>query len=423
MQNVFILALDESHRKELETVKCKDGCEFHGLLNPEDIVHSEEFSLKKILEDARAELDAFPGTVDAILTHWDFPLSVVAPILCAERGLRSPTLESVLRCSDKYWSRLEQRKAIPNFTPRFTEVDPFEISSLSDIDVEPPFWLKPVASFASQLGFKVNDDGDLQHALEEIRDGIGRIGDPFEDVLDRADIPQEVEKVGGKHCIAEEYLTGIELAHEGSVFNGEVDIHGAIDMVREGEIFTRLEYPSTAPQGILDLMEEATRSLLGEIGFDQGCFNVEYFWNTEADRLTIIEVNPRISQSHAYMFEKVDGRSNHQVAVDIALGRSPTLPDDKGLYGRAAKFHHTTREDGFVESLPDERSIKRAREAAPDVEIRFVAKEGQKLSDLTDQDAYSFDLAEIYLAAADQMDLLKRYDAVVDALDFKISPV
>lgn len=422
-KNVFVLALDEFHRETLDTIKTSEPCEFHGLLDPEDIVHSEHFSLKKILDDARRELDAFPGTVDAILTHWDFPLSVVAPILCAERGLRSPTLESVLRCSDKYWSRLEQSKAIPEFTPRFAAVDPFEVSSMDDIDVDPPFWLKPVAAFGSQLGFKIENRDDLSHALEKIRDGIDRIGDPFEDVLERADIPDEVARIGGKHCIAEEYLTGIELAHEGAVYDGEVSIHGAIDMVRTEEIFTRLEYPSTAPPEILERMEEASRRLLGAIEFDNGCFNVEYFWNTKDDRLTIIEVNPRISQSHVYMFEKVDGRSNHQVAVDIALGRRPTLPDDKGLYGRAAKFHHTRREDGFVEQLPDEKSLKRARQVAPDVEINFIAKEGVKLSDLTDQDAYSFDLAEIYLAAADQMDLLKRYDAVVDALDFKISPV
>lgn len=423
MANVFVLALDEFHRKELETVECAVPCEFHGLLSPDDLVHSEEFSLKKILDDARAELEAFEGSVDAILTHWDFPMSVVAPILCAERDLRSPTLESVLRCSDKYWSRLEQSKAIPEFTPRFTAVDPFAVSSLNDIDLDPPFWLKPVAAFASQLGFKIEDEEDLKHALQEIRDGIDRIGDPFEDVLDRAQIPDEVQRVGGKHCIAEEYMTGIELAHEGAVFDGEVSIHGAIDMVRTEEVFTRYEYPSTAPEEILEQMEDATSRLLGAIEFDQGCYNVEFFWRTTDDRLSIIEVNPRISQSHAYLFEKVDGRSNHQVAVDVALGRRPTLPSDKGRYARAAKFLHSRRGDGFVERVPDERDIERAKQVAPDAEIFIVAEQGAQLSELADQDAYSFNLAEICVAANDQMELLERYEAVVDALDFRISPV
>lgn len=419
--NVFVLALDDFHRRELETVDWED-CRFHGLLDPEDIVHSEDFPVKDLLRRARRQLDDFEGSVDAIIVHWDFPLAVMAPILCEERGLRAPTLEAVLRCSDKFWSRLEQRKAIPDMTPKFATVDPFEELTIDDVGVDPPFWIKPVAAFSSQLGFKIEGEEDLQQALKEIREGIDRIGDPFEDILDRAQLPAEVADVGAHHCLVEEYLTGVELAHEGSVFEGKTYIHGTIDMVREEEIFTRYQLPSTAPKSVLDRMEAGTSDLLSSMEFDNGCFNVEYFWDPETDRLSIIEVNPRISQSHTYLFDKVAGRSNHQVAVDVALGRKPRLSGDGGRYACAAKFLHTVREDGVVREVPDEEDMKRAKEIFPEAWIDIVVEEGDRLSEMTDQDAYSYNLAEISLAADSQQELLDRYDRIVEALDFKITP-
>lgn len=422
-RNVFVLALDEFHRRELDTVQCVDDCVYHGLLDPEEVLYQENISVKSLLTKARLELDAFPGTVDAILTHWDFPLSVIAPILCAERGLRSPSLESVLRCSDKYWSRLEQSRAIPKLTPAFVTVDPFEVDGIDQVGLDPPFWIKPVASYASQLGFRVETQDDLDRALAEIRAGIDRIGDPFEDVLEAADIPEEVSEVGGTSCIAEEYLIGRELAHEGAVFDGETLIHGTVDMVRDREIFTRYELPSTAPTDVLERMEEGTRRLIEAIGFDQGCFNAEYFWDPRTDRLTLVEVNPRASQSHSYLFDQVAGRSNHQVMVDVALGHKPRLPDGGGPYARAAKCLHSVRDDGIVTKVPGEEELERAREIFPDVHVELIAAEGERLSELADQDAYSYKLAEVSVAGADQEELLERYRAIVDALDFRIKPV
>lgn len=418
-RHVFVLALDPFGRRELETVECDGGCVFHGVFNCEEVLHATGYRLAERLAEANRQLDDSDGPIDAIITHWDFPFSVLAPMLCAPRALRSPTLEAVLKCSHKYWSRLEQLKAIPEFTPGCAVVNPFEDVTVDDVGVSAPFWLKPIAAYASQLGFRISSQSDLDQALEKIRKRINDIGGPFEEALQHADLPPEISGVGPNRCIAEEYLTGVELAHEGSVFNGEVTIHGTIDMVREREMFTRYEHPSIAPSEVLDRMETATERLLSAIGFDQGCFNAEYFWEPSTDRLSIIEVNPRISQSHSYLFEKVHGRSNHQVAVDVALGVKPTPPGG-GRYARAAKFIYNRYEDGFVERVPDEAGLRRAREVVPDAEIAIVAEEGAWLSDNGDQDAYSYDLAEISVAADDQLELIDRYNRVVEALEFQI---
>lgn len=419
-RNIFVLALDPFNRAELETVRC-EGCVFHGLLDPDTYMH-KELPLSDLIAAADRELEEFQGSVDAIITHWDFPFTILAPILAKARGLRSPSLEAVLRCSNKYLARLEQQRAIPDFTPQFDLVDPFQDLSVGEVGVVPPFWLKPVAGYASQLGFRITDQADLDMALEAVRARISRVATPFEEALRLADLPPEIGSAGAHRCLVEEYMTGVELAHEGSVFNGEVNIHGSIDMVRDKEAFSRYEYPSTAPVPVLDRMEEATRRLLGSIGFDQGCFNAEFFWEPDSDRLRIVEVNPRISQSHAYLFDKVSGRSNHEVAIDVALGKRPSLSPEGGRYRRAAKFIYDIPEDGFVERLPDEDCLRRAHELVPDAWISMVAKEGAWLSENTDQDAYSFDLAEICVAADDQRELVDRYRQIVEALDFRIRP-
>ena len=93
-----------------------------GLSAAEDLavfVETEEIDFDALLERSRAELDAFDGSVDAIVTHWDFPTSVLGPVLATERGLPAPSLTSLLKCEHKYWSRLEQRRCVPEVVPGF----------------------------------------------------------------------------------------------------------------------------------------------------------------------------------------------------------------------------------------------------------------------------------------------------------------
>jgi hypothetical protein len=68
---------------------------------------------------ARDTLRSFDGPIDAVVGYWDLPSIVMLPILRREFGLRGPTLESVLRCQHKYWSRVEQARAVPDEVPGF----------------------------------------------------------------------------------------------------------------------------------------------------------------------------------------------------------------------------------------------------------------------------------------------------------------
>ena len=75
-----------------------------------------------LLDKAQGVLDAFDGRIDAIVGYWDFPVSTLIPILSERYGTRSTSLESVVKCEHKYWSRLEQQK-VTDRHPRFGRVD------------------------------------------------------------------------------------------------------------------------------------------------------------------------------------------------------------------------------------------------------------------------------------------------------------
>ena len=154
-RNIFIVALEEKQKAILETLRESKQLEVHSLLTVDTAVEAKQFSFNKILADAKASLASFPGTVDAIIAQWDFPTSVLVPLLCKEYGIPSPSVTSVLKCEHKLWSRIEQQKVIPDVVPRFCGIDPFAESPFDQITLNYPFWIKPVKAFSSHLGFKI----------------------------------------------------------------------------------------------------------------------------------------------------------------------------------------------------------------------------------------------------------------------------
>ena len=61
-----------------------------------------------------------------MITHWDFPVSTMLPVINREMGLRYVPLVSMLKCEHKYWSRVEQKRVVPELVPAFEAVDPFD---------------------------------------------------------------------------------------------------------------------------------------------------------------------------------------------------------------------------------------------------------------------------------------------------------
>ena len=121
--NVFVLGLDEHNERLLRDMPDAKQYRFYPLLSIEELF-AEQLSLVDLLDKAARQLKDFEGSVDAIIGFWDFPVSSMVPILCHQfEGLCCASLEAVVKCEHKYWSRLEQQKVIDEY-PRFGVVDP-----------------------------------------------------------------------------------------------------------------------------------------------------------------------------------------------------------------------------------------------------------------------------------------------------------
>ena len=420
LRNIFVLGLDEVNLATLQELPGADRYHFHQLLTIEEMQHEDDIRLPDLLAKAERQLAAFDGPLDGVVGYWDFPVSSMVPILAARFGLRSASLESVLKCEHKYWSRLEQQKVIEEY-PRFALVD-LDSTDVQRPPLSYPFWLKPVKSFSSELAFYVTTDDEFHAAANEIRDRGGRVGEPFEFVLSHVDLPPEVAGAGGTACMAEEAMTGQQVTIEGYSLDDDVTVYGAIDSLcyPDTTSFLRFQYPSSLPSDVIDRMSDIARRVILQVGLDASTFNVEFFWDAEDDTISLLEVNPRHSQSHAHLFTDVDGMPNHKCMVELALGERPQLPYREGEYGVAAKWFLRRFADGVVRRAPSGDELAAIEKELGGTTIDLVAHEGQRLSELWDQDSYSYKLANVYIGAADTDELVAKYERCVDALPFTI---
>ncbi|GGX09963.1 ATP-grasp domain-containing protein [Streptomyces chryseus] len=416
-KNIFVLGLDEANLPTLRAVPDVEDYAFHPLLTIEELQHGE-VSVADLFEKAQKVLDGFDGSIDAIVGYWDFPVSTLVPMLGERYGTRSTGLESVVKCEHKYWSRLEQQK-VADEHPRFGRVDLETDDPRPPEGVNFPMWLKPALSYSSELAFGVKDQQEFREAVDEIRKGVARVGRPFEYILDRLDLPEEMAGVGGQVCLAEEALSGIQVAVEGYVHNGEVTVYGVLDSINypDSSSFLRHQYPSALPEPVVRRLHDVSERVMRQIGMEAATFSIEYFYDPQADAINLLEINPRHSQSHAELFEYVDGVPNHHCMISLALGKDPALPHRAGPYKVAAKWYYRWFADGAARQVPTPEDIERIEREIPGVRVDVVPEEGQRLSDTPQQDSYSYELAHIFTGGDSEEELREKYDRCVAALN------
>ena len=419
-ENVFVLGLDEGNAELLRGLPDAADYRFHALLKVEDLrIGYTDF--RRCLEDARQQLDAFDGPVDAVTGYWDFPVTSLIPVLCERYGLPSTSLESIVKCEHKYWSRLEQTK-VTDACPRFGLVDLAATPPRLPDGLEFPVWLKPVKSTSSKLAYQVGDEKELASAVDRIRAGVGQVGGPFDAVLRRVSLPPEVADVGAQACLAEEAVCGAQVTVEGYRHHHEPHVYGVVDSVcyPGTSCFLRYQYPSTLPAHLQRRVSDVAKAVVARMGLRSTTFDIEFFVDTASDRVWLLEVNPRLSQSHARLFEAVDGMSHLHCMVTLALGRPPHMPRGEGRAAVAAKWFVRRFTDGVVRRVPSPEEIEKLEREVGDVVIDLTTERGARLSEQYARDSYSYELADIHVSADSQQELVDKYERCVSALRFEI---
>lgn len=419
--NVFIVGLDAFNRAKLERLPQAAECDFHTALDINDIRNVEEFDMPALIDRAVANIESAGVGVNAIASYYDFPGTVLVPILAERFGVPGPTLEAVLKCENKYWSRVEQRTVVPQYIPQFQAFDPFDEDAYAGLGLLPPFWIKPIKSFRSFLAFQINDERQFRAVMPACRERGGFMNEPFRYLMREFGAPPEIADMP-ETFVAESQIGGRQCTLEGYSYQGQVSVYGVVDSVRapDSSSFARYEYPSSLPLEVQHRMIDVARAAVQGVGLDNSPFNAEFFYDPNADHLWLLEINPRISQAHTDIFEKVHGISHHSVMVDLALGRKPKPMERQGPFNIAAHFMFRTSDSGRVVRVPSEAAIERLKKRQPGTEVKIPVRPGQHLKELQGQDMYSFEIANVFIGGRDQSELLDKYDEALSVLQFDI---
>lgn len=422
-KNIFIVGLDDFNKRFLEALPEAEECDFYSALDYSEIRDVECFNMKELINKAIKRMESFEGSIDGVASYYDFPGTDLVPVLAKRFNLPGPSLESVLKCEHKYWSRLEQKRIVPEHITDFQVFDPCEDHLLEKIEVKFPYWIKPIKSFKSFMCFKIENEQDFSRAISEIRERVGFICEPFVYFIEKyAHLPPEVSDLK-KLCLAESPMGGFQVTLEGHCFEGEAVAYGIVDSIREkdGTSFGRYQYPTNLPLEIQQKMVDIARKVITGIGLDNSPFNIEFFYDQSADHIYLLEINPRVSQAHTEIFSKVHGHSHFSIMVDLCLGRKPPIMEKKGSYNLAAHFMVRHFEDGVVTSVPSQEDIKAVHDKFPETEIKILVKEGDRLSELAAvQNSYSYELANIFAGGRDERDMLEKYHSILEMLPLKI---
>jgi len=375
-------------------------------------------------KDYIARAVAFARTqprIDGVIGVEDFPPSLLVPAICRELGLPGLDFTAAVRCEHKGWSRVLQRQLVPDSTPRFALVDLDRPAGLDELGVGRPFWLKPIKSYLSYLGFRIGDQAAYRQALaqaaEKLPPFLGSFIELIEDAAPRAEFGR-----GRKWMLAEELMSGIQCTLDGYVQGGEVTVLGVVDSIRFANkvSFKRFQYPSSLPLKVQAQMADVARKLMPGLGFDHGMFNIEFFWDPKRSAPMVIEVNDRLSMQFADLFEKVDGINSYRILMDLACGRKPDHGRRQGRYRAAASFVLRGFEDKLCLTVPSDEDIARVERDIPDTVVMVRAIPGMRLSELP-QDSYSFRHGLINLGGRDLADMQAKLARVLEMLPFRFA--
>jgi len=368
------------------------------------------------------EIDRILAKIDgveiaAVISTDDYPGSALAAALAERLRLPGPDPEVVLVSQHKYLSRVAQAELVPDAVPPFALIDVVDDAVLPD-GLSFPLFVKPVKSFFSIGAEKVASIAELAAALPRWA-RLDQFFLPLERMLER----YAGTGIGTKRLIAEGLLKGEQVTVEGYVHGGEVGIMGVVDSIMfPGTLaFSRFDYPSSLPESVQARMAEIATTLMRGLGFDNGLFNIEMMYDADADRISIIEINPRMASQFADLYEKVDGTSSYAVLLAIAQGDAPAFTRRQGRHRFAASFVLRTFEDCQVAALPTEAELEQLAPLYPDIRVELHATVGRKLSDEL-QDGHSYRYGIVNLGGRDRAELLDQFEACRETLDIALLP-
>jgi hypothetical protein len=423
LREILVLFPNEWDRAELDNPRHRGRYRFH--YEGFDLFSFPE-NVRLALFDARRFVDRIVGKyrhagLAGVISNEEQWGALIAAVVAERLGLPGADPRAILAAQHKYYARRRIERALPEATPRYA-VFPYDVRRAEDVGLAFPCFVKPVKATYSILARRVDHFEDVRRLMTFRpleRFILEKLIQPANDLARDYGMGFDVDT---HHMIAEEVLTGTQVTVEGIARGGDIAILGIVDAVMyPGTIaFQRFEYPSAVPAGVQSRMAAIAERSIRALGFDHGVFNVELFHDPATDRISVLEVNPRIAYQFADLYEKVEGFNTYDAVLALATGEAPALVKGRGRYRNAASF--ILREFGRprLKSFPDRARIAALRRRYEDARLMVYVKTGAQLErEVKWLGSYRY--AILNLGAMDGEQLVERYTRVKGELAFEFA--
>ena len=254
--------------------------------------------------------------------------ALAAAMLAEKMGWPGTPTAAVVACQHKLYAREVLQQVCPEASVTFQRMPAAYGEPVPDGLTYPTF-VKPVKAAFSVLAKVVHSQEELHQFT---RFGayelwvIKRLVEPFESIAKKV-LPQ----AGSAHSMILEAPANSKNAQQycldGIVFKGDIKPLCVVDAVMypDTQAFMRFDYPSKLQQNIQDRALDVATKFLKAIGYNYGFFNMEFFYDAETDKLSVIEFNPRMASQFADLYMRVEGIDLYAMAFELAHGRDPWL--------------------------------------------------------------------------------------------------
>jgi len=413
MKNIVIICPTMRDLREIKKIgagkQYKHNYIFYGQNPREDM---SAFDPNRFIE--KFQRDFKDISIDGIIATHDYPGSILASILSQKLNTAGVKILPNLICQHKYYSRIYQKRVVATAVPEFFLIDPSD----KKYDGPPffPVFIKPVKSFFSIFASRIDDRQQYNRFIRSYRRQKGKFSKPLNILLEKySDL-----KINADYLIAEKLMRGQQVTLEGYVYNKKIEILGITDSIMYSETisFKRFEYPSSMTAKIQERMAEIAKVFISSIGFDNGVFNIEFFYDPEEDTVKIIEANPRMASQFADLMEKVEGINTYKIQIDLSLEKEPYFKKRSGIFKYATSFVLRSFKDKRIIKLPDKNDIEKVLSIYPEARIEIYGKEDAFLSEEL-QDMQSYRYGVINLGGNSRQELNDKYRQSLSLLKFK----
>jgi hypothetical protein len=353
--------------------------------------------------------------LDGVFSNNEYFGALIAAVLAEKLGLPGNDPRVVITAQHKFYARRAFARIAPEAAARFAAF-PYALHERRDLPFELPCFVKPVRATFSVLARRVDTFDELRRHLSFWpfeKWVIQRIVKPFNDLM-RWYTDFELD---AHHLIAEEILEGVQVNMDGYVHGGRVHVLGAIDehMYPGTCAFRSFEYPSRVPAEARARMAALAERLLGGLGYRHGFFNLEFCWNPDTGRISVIELNPRMASQLSYLYESVDGVRPYEMLLALAVGESPEPAAGQARYGHAASFALRKFDGKPLAAHPTASQLARARNEYPEARLMLYLKRGASLArEMKWMGSYRY--AVVNMAARSRHELYARFQGLARQL-------